>query len=168
MKSGFWQIRINRYKITFTVFFRHYERKDMSFELKNALREFRNIMNNIFTHFTNFSINDVLIFSKSIKQNWKHLHAFVQIIKNNGLIISLTKINLSLNNIHFLGHNIIQNIFINKSLQILDKIKDKNQLQRFLESLNYISDYYKNFKIICKSHYQKLKKNSPLWSNQYT
>jgi len=131
----------------------------MSFELKNALKEFRNIMNNIFTPFTNFFINDVLIFSKSIKQNWKHLHAFVQIIKNNGLVISPTKINLSLNNIHFLGHNIVQNIFINKSLQILDE----NQLQRFLESLNYISDYYKNFIIICKSHYQKSKKNSPLW-----
>jgi hypothetical protein len=131
----------------------------MSFELKNALKEFRNIMNNIFTPFTNFFINDVLIFSKSIKQNWKHLHAFVQIIKNNGLVISPTKINLSLNNIHFLGHNIVQNIFINKSLQILDE----NQLQRFLESLNYISDYYKNFIINCKSHYQKSKKNSPLW-----
>jgi hypothetical protein len=110
-------------------------------------------------------LNDVLIFSK---QNWKHLHAFVQIIKNNGLVISPTKINLSLNNIHFLGHNIVKKIIINKSLQILDEIKDKNQLPRFLGSLNYISDYYKHFRIICKSHYQELKKNSPLWSNQHT
>jgi hypothetical protein len=126
----------------------------MSFELKN----------NIFTPFTNFSINNVLIFSKSIKQNWKHLHTLVHIIKNNGLVVSPTRISLFQNNIRFL----VQNIFINKSLQILDKIKYKNQLHRFPESLNYISDYYKNFRIICKSHYQRLKENSPLWSNQHT
>jgi hypothetical protein len=57
---------------------------------------------------------------------------------------------------------------LKKLLQILDEIKDKNQLQRFIGSLNYISDYYKHFRIICKSHYQELKKNSPLWSNQHT
>jgi hypothetical protein len=165
MKSRFWQIRINRYKITFTISFRHYERNDMS---KNALREFQNIMNNIFNPFTSFFINDVLIFSKSIKQNWKYLHAFVQIINNNGLVIPPTKINLSLNNIHFLGHIIVQKIIINKSLQFLDEIKDKNQLQRFIRSLNYISDYYKHSRIICKNHYQKLKKNSPHCSNQHT
>jgi hypothetical protein len=59
----------------------------MPFRLKNAPSEFQNIMNNIFTPFTNFSIvyiDEVLIFSKSIEQYWKHLHTFVQIIKNNG------------------------------------------------------------------------------------
>jgi hypothetical protein len=164
MKSRFWQIRINRYKITFTVSFKHYERNDKSFELKNALRKFQNDMNNIFTPFINFSINNVLIL---YKQNWKYLHAFVQIINNNGLVISPTKINLSLNNIHFLDHIIVQKIIINKSLQFLDEIKEKNQLQRFIRNLNYISDYYKNFRIICKSHYQRLKENSSLWSNRH-
>jgi hypothetical protein len=162
MKSRFWQIRINRYKIAFIVSFKHYEQNDKSFELKNAFRKFQNDMNNIFTPFINFFINNVLIL---YKQNWKHLHAFVQIINNNGLVISPNKINLSLNNIHFLGHIIVQKIIINKSLQFLDEIKEKNQLQRFIRSLNYISDYYKHFRIICKSHNQKLKKNSPLWSN---
>jgi hypothetical protein len=100
MKSRFWQIRINRYKIAFTVSFKHYKRNDKSFkrndksfELRNALRKFQNDMNNIFTPFINFSINNVLIL---YKQNWKYLHAFVQIINNNGLVISPTKINLSL------------------------------------------------------------------------
>jgi len=164
MKSRFWQIRINRYKIAFTVSFKHYERNDKSFELKNALRKFQNDMNNIFTPFINFSINNVLIL---YKQNWKYLHAFVQIINNNGLVISPTKINLSLNNIHFLDYIIVQKIIINKSLQFLDEIKEKNQLQRFIRNLNYISDYYKNFRIICKSHYQRLKENSSLWSNRH-
>ena len=41
----------------------------MPFDLKNEPSEFQNIMNDIFTHFTDFSIvyiDDVLIFSKSI------------------------------------------------------------------------------------------------------
>jgi hypothetical protein len=154
MKSGFWQIQIDengRYKIAFTVPFGHYEWNAMPFGLKNAPSEFQNIMNDIFTPFTNFSIvyiDDVLIFSKSIEQHLKHLHTFVQIIKNNGLVVSPNKISLFQNNIRFLGHNIVQNTItpINTSLQFADKfpdeIKDKNQLQRFLGSLNYISDYY--------------------------
>ena len=54
-------------------------------------------MNNIFTPFIEFSIvyiNDVLIFSKSIEDHWKHLEIFVKIIKHKGLVVSATKINL--------------------------------------------------------------------------
>jgi fructose-bisphosphate aldolase class 1 len=81
----------------------------MSFGLKNAHSEFQNIMNDIFTHFTNFSIvyiDDVLVFSKSIEQHWKHLYTFVQIIKNNGLVVSPTKISLFQNNVRFLGYKL--------------------------------------------------------------
>jgi len=180
MKSRFWQIQIDekdRYKTAFTVPFGHYEWNVMPFWLKNAPSEFQNIMNDIFTPFTDFSIvymDDVLIFSKSIEQHWKHLHTFVQIIKNNWLVVSPTKINLFQNNIRFLGHNIAQNTItpINRSLQFADKfsdeIKDKNQLQRFLGSLNYISEYYENLIIICKPLYQWLQKNPPSWSTQHT
>jgi len=68
MKSGFWQIQIDekdRYKTAFTVPFGHYEWNVMPFGLKNAHREFQNIINDIFTLFTDFSIvyiDDVLIF----------------------------------------------------------------------------------------------------------
>ena len=79
MKSGFWQVLIDekdRYKTAFTVLFGHYEWNVMPFGLKNAPSEFQNIMNDIFTPFTDFSIvyiDDVLIFSKSIDDHWKHL-----------------------------------------------------------------------------------------------
>ena len=89
MKSGFWQIQIeetDRCKTTFTVPFGHYEWNVMPFGLKNAPSEFQNIMNDIFTPFTNFSIvyiDDVLIFSNSIDQHWKHLDIFVRVIKQH-------------------------------------------------------------------------------------
>ena len=46
----------DRYKIVFTVPFGHYEWNVMSFGLKNAPSEFQNIMNDIFTSFTYFTI----------------------------------------------------------------------------------------------------------------
>ena len=45
-----------RYKIAFTIPFGHYEWNVMPFGLKNAPSEFQNIMNDIFTHFVDFSI----------------------------------------------------------------------------------------------------------------
>ena len=56
----------------------------MPFGLKNAPSEFQNIMNVIFTPYTNFSIvyiDDVLIFSNSIDKHWKHLEAFIKLYK---------------------------------------------------------------------------------------
>ena len=121
----------------------------MPFGLKNAPSEFQNIMNDIFTPFTNFSIvyiDDVLIFSKSIDQHWKHLDIFVRVIKQHGLVVSASKISLFQDRIRFLGHNIYKGTLspIDRAIQFADKfpdeIKDKNQLQRFLGSLNYVSD----------------------------
>ena len=57
MKSGFWQIQIDekdKYKTAFTIPFGHYEWNVMSFDLKNAPK-FQNIMNDIFTPYTNES-----------------------------------------------------------------------------------------------------------------
>ena len=116
---------------------------------KNTPSEFQNIMNNIFTPFIEFSIvyiDDILIFSKSIEDHWKHLEIFVKIIKHKGLVVSATKINLFQDKIRFLGHNIYKGTLspIDRAIQFankfLDEIKDKNRLQRFLGSLNYVLD----------------------------
>ena len=123
----------------------------MPFSLKNASSEFQNIMNDIFTPFTDFSIvyiDDFLIFSKSTDQHWKHLDIFVRVIKQHGLVVSASKISLFQDKIRFLGHNIYKGTLspIDRAIQFAnkfpDEIKDKNQLQRFFGSLNYVSDYF--------------------------
>jgi hypothetical protein len=83
----------------------------MPFGLKNAPGEFQNIMNEIFNPFSKFCIvyiDDVLIFSKSIDEHWKHLNSFLSIIKINGLVVSSPKIKLFQTKIQFLGYNIYQ------------------------------------------------------------
>ncbi|RVW91440.1 polyprotein [Vitis vinifera] len=161
MKSGFWQIQIaekDRYKTAFVVPFGHYEWNVMPFGLKNAPSEFQNIMNEIFNQFSDFIIvyiDDVLIYSDSVEQHWKHLNRFIELLRSNGLSLSATKINLfqtkskiprssySPRNIH--PHSKI-NEFADK---FPDEIKDKKQLQRFLGSLNYVSDFIQDLSQLC-------------------
>ncbi|XP_030923368.1 uncharacterized protein LOC115950286 [Quercus lobata] len=158
MKSGFWQIQISesdRYKTAFTTPFGHYEWNVMPFGLKNAPSEFQNIMNEIFNPFSSHTIvyiDDVLIFSESLDKHWKHLRTFFQTIKKNGLVVSAPKIKLFQTSIRFLGFDIRHGVIkpIDRAIQFAEKFPDeileKTQLQRFLGSLNYISDFYQNLR----------------------
>ena len=112
MKSGFRQIQISekdRYKTAFTTPFGHYEWNVMPFGLKNAPSGFQNIMNDIFNSFSHFTIvyiDDVLVYSSSIDEHWKHLYSFLETIKRNGLVVSAKKVKLFQTKFHFLGYDI--------------------------------------------------------------
>jgi hypothetical protein len=150
IKSGFWQIQIHpkdRYKIAFTVLFSQYEWNIMPFGLKNALSEFQRIMNVIFNPYSRFYIiytDNVLIFSNSLEQQFKHLLTFFYLANKNGLFILKTKISLFQTHIHFLGHYISQGTitpierFITFTCKFPNIILDKNQMQRLLGSLSYV------------------------------
>ena len=66
------------------------------------------------------------------------------------------KMKLFQTKIRFLGHEINQWMtkLIQRSIEFADKfpneIKDKKQLQRFIGCLNYVSDYFKDLRIICE------------------
>ncbi|KAA0040831.1 Enzymatic polyprotein [Cucumis melo var. makuwa] len=100
MKSGFWQIQIHpadRYKTAFNVPFGQYQWNVMPFGLKNAPSEFQKIMNDIFNQYQEFTIvyiDDVLVFSSTVDQHFKHLRVFFNIVKSNGLVVSQPKIKL--------------------------------------------------------------------------
>ena len=180
MKSGFWQIQIkeeDRYKTTFTVPFGHNEWNVMPFGLKNAPSEFQRIMNDILNPYSSFTIvyiDDVLVFSKSIDEHFKHLNTFLHVVKKNGLVVSSTKMKLFQTKIRFLGHDIYQQTIkpINRSIEFADKfpdeIKEKTQLQRFLGCLNYISDFFPKLRQLCKPLFQRLRKDPPAWTNEHT
>ena len=54
-------------------------------------------MNNIFNDYTRFSIvyiDDVLIFSNSTEEHFQHLTIFQKIRRENGMVISASKIKL--------------------------------------------------------------------------
>lgn len=142
-----------KHKTAFTVPFGHFEWLVMPFGLKNAPSEFQNTMNDIFNPYSDFIIvyiDDVLVFSKTIEQHFKHLNFFKDVIKRSGLVVSAPKMKIFQTRIRFLGHEIDRGTIvpIHRSIEFASKfpnvITDKTQLQRFLGSLNYISDYYEN------------------------
>jgi hypothetical protein len=148
----------------------------MSFDLKNTPSEFQRIMNDIFNLYSKFCIvyiDNVLIFSNSIEQYFKHLPTLFYVAKHNGLIVSKLNISLFQIHVHFLSHNIFQGTItpIERSLtfasKFLNKILDKTQQQRFLESLNYVLDFYPNLSIIAKPLHDRLRKNRILWSDEH-
>ena len=139
----------------------------MSFGLKNARSKFQNIMNDIFNAYTRFFIvyiDDVLIFSNSIEEHFQHLRIFQKLVRENGLVISASKIKLFQTKIRLLEFDIYQGTFkhIQRAIEFdkfPEELKDKNQLQRFLGSLNYVAEFYPNLKTSIKPLFQRLKKN---------
>jgi len=149
----------------------------MPFGLKNAPSEFQNIMNDIFTPYTAFIIvyiDDVLVFSNTIDQNFKHLQIFISVMEKNGLAASTSKLLLFQTKVRFLGHNIHQGTIkpIQRALAFADKfpdeIKYRKQLQRFLGCLNYVADFFPNVRQTCAPLYNRLRKNPKPWSAQHT
>jgi len=149
----------------------------MPFGLKNAPSEFQRIMNDIYNPYSEFCIvyiDDVLIFSQSIDQHFKHLKTFYLATKKAGLALSSSKISLFQTKVRFLGHYISKGTItpIERSLlfadKFPDKILDKTQLQRFLGSLNYVLNFCPNINRMSKPLHDRLKKNHVAWSEEHT
>ena len=149
----------------------------MPFGLKNAPSEFQNIINDIFNSFSHFTIvyiDDVLVYSSSIDEHQKHLYSFQDTIKRNGLVVFVKKIKLFQMKVRFLGYDNSKGQIhpIDRAIQFADKFHDvitnKTQLQRFLGSLNYVVDFYKDMRKQYKPLFDRLQSNPPPWSDVHT
>ncbi|KAL5823453.1 hypothetical protein ACOSQ4_021353 [Xanthoceras sorbifolium] len=69
----------------------------MLIEYKLSRAAFQHIMNEIFNPYRDYIIvyiDDVLVFSKSMDQHWKHLNTFHNVVQQAGLVVSAKKIKL--------------------------------------------------------------------------
>ena len=41
-------------------------------------------------------------------------------------------------------------------------------MQRFLRCFNYVSNYFRDLRIICEPSYKRLRKNEPTWTENHT
>ena len=71
-----------------------------------VFKKVKNDIFNSFSHFTIVYIDDVLVYSSSIDEHWKHLYSFLETIKRNGLVVSAKKVKLFQKKFHFLGYDI--------------------------------------------------------------
>jgi hypothetical protein len=83
LKSGFWQVAVkeeDKFKTTFNIPTGHYEWNVIPFGVKNAPAKFQRVMDDTLKPYFDWLIvyiDDILVFSSSIEQHFKHLKKFV-------------------------------------------------------------------------------------------
>ncbi|KAL9270013.1 Polyprotein P3-like protein [Drosera capensis] len=129
LKSGFHQVAMHPDSITrmaFLVLGRLYEWLVMSFGLKNAPAVFQRKMDNCFAgteEFITVYIDDILVFSPNEELHVRHLQVMLQRCEQHGLVLSPTKMKITLPEIDFLGATIGKNK-IRLQAHIIKKIVD--------------------------------------------
>nr|KYP38133.1 Transposon Ty3-I Gag-Pol polyprotein [Cajanus cajan] len=98
LRSGYHQIKVKAEDIQKTAFrtrYGHYEYQVMPFGVTNAPAMFMDYMNKIFLpyldHFVVVFIDDILIYSRTLKEHEEHLQTVLQILKDKQLYAKLSK-----------------------------------------------------------------------------
>jgi hypothetical protein len=95
------------FKTAFSVPAGHYEWNFITFGLNNAPSKFQRVMDDALKQYFDWLIvyiDDILVFSSSVEQHFKHFRRFLQIIQNVGLVFSKKKLELFKTEIKYLGH----------------------------------------------------------------
>jgi len=111
LASGYHQIRIKEEDISKTAFrtrYGHYEYTVMPFGLCNAPATFQRLMNDIFRpyldDFVVIYLDDILIFSKNLKEHKQHVQKVMEILREHKLYAKRSKCAFAQTEVEFLGH----------------------------------------------------------------
>ena len=110
-------------------------------------------------------VDDLLIFSNSLKDHYAHVMKILLTCKYKGVILSEKKATLVQTKIRFLvleieeGKHQLQSHILTHIQEFPSEIKDKNQLQRFLGCLTNVEAYIKKLAQMRKPLQAKFKQN---------
>ncbi|GJV05016.1 putative reverse transcriptase domain-containing protein [Tanacetum coccineum] len=145
LRSGYHQLIVHEEDISKTTFrtrYGHYEFQVMPFGLTNAPAVFMDLMNRVckpyLDRFVIVSIDDILIYSKSIKEHEGHLKLILNLLKKEELYAKFSKCKFWLSKVQFLGH-VIDSEGIHVDPAKIEAIKDwaspktPTEIHQFLE-----------------------------------
>ena len=128
-----------------------YEWLVMPFGLKNAPAVFQRKMDTCFRGYESFIavyIDDILVFSSDEETHGRHLEKMLRICKENGLVLSPSKMKIGVKEIDFLGSTIgnkrlkLQPHIIKKIADYPnEKLMEKSGLRAWLGMLNYVRQH---------------------------
>ncbi|GJU98920.1 putative reverse transcriptase domain-containing protein [Tanacetum coccineum] len=145
LRSGYHQLRVREEdipKTTFRTRYGHYEFQVMPFGLTNAPTVFMDLMNRVckpyLDRFVIVFIDDILIYSKSRKENEGHLKLILRLLKREELYAKFSKCEFWLSKVKFLSH-VIESEGIHVDPAKIESIKDwaspktPTKIHQFLE-----------------------------------
>jgi hypothetical protein len=111
LRSGYHQVRIKEEDINKTTFrtrYEHYEFVVVPFGMTTTPVVFMCLMNDIFKNylykFVIAFLDDILVYSKSVKEHEHHLRLVLQVVREHQLYAKLSKCSFYQEQFHYLGH----------------------------------------------------------------
>ena len=113
LRSGYYQLRIaerDEPKTTCVTMYGSYEFLVMPFGLTNAPTTFYTLMNKIFRPYLDkfmvVYLDDIVIYSNTLKEHVEHLRKVFKILRQNELYVKKKKCSFAKEEVSFLGHRI--------------------------------------------------------------
>ncbi len=179
LKSAYNLVRIkegDEFKTAFRTRYGHYEYLVMPFGLKNAPATFQHFINDVLSdyldEFVISYIDDILIYSKDIKEHHTHVTKVLIRLLENNLYLNLEKCEFDVEETTFLGYVISKRgleMDKDKVKAVLDWPIPKNvkEIQSFIGLCNYYRIFIKDFAKIANPLHKLTRKNVPyIWSDE--
>ncbi|GJS54300.1 reverse transcriptase domain-containing protein [Tanacetum coccineum] len=163
LRSGYHQLRVHKDDIPKTAFrtrYGHFEFTVMPFGLTNAPAIFMDFMNRVcrpyLDKFVIVFIDNILIYSKTQKENVEHLRLVLELLKKEKLYAKFSKCEFWLREVQFLGHVINGNgIHVDpskiKAVKNWKAPRTPTEVRSFLGLAGYYHRFIENFFKIAKS-----------------
>ncbi|GJU86768.1 putative reverse transcriptase domain-containing protein [Tanacetum coccineum] len=162
LRSGYHQLRVHKDDIPKTAFrtrYGHFEFTVMPFGLTNAPAIFMDFMNRVcrpyLDKFVIVFIDNILIYSKTQKENVEHLRLVLELLKKEKLYAKFSKCEFWLREVQFLGHVINGNrIHVDpskiKAVKNWKAPRTPTEVRSFLGLAGYYRRFIENFSKIAK------------------
>src|SRR6266498_2108358 len=172
LASAYWQILLTKRSRKYTTFltaFGLYQFKVMPFELANAPATFQRLMNDVLRDYLRkfclVYLDDIIIYSKSLKDHKRYVRKVLQAIRSAGLKLKPAKCKWFKQEITFLGHKIGVNgikpdDYNLKKIRKAQLPQNERQLRGFLGLAQYYRNFIKWFSTIARPLFKLLKKNT--------
>ncbi|CAI7849863.1 unnamed protein product, partial [Closterium sp. NIES-54] len=173
LRSGYNQVRVVDEDIEKTAFrtrYGHFEFLVLPFRLTNAPATFMSLMHSVFRDFLDrfviIFIDDIMIYSKSLKEHVEHLRQVFTRLCEHRLFAKQSKCEFAKPSIPFLGHIISHNQLAMdpskvKSTREWKEPTSIKEVQAFLGLANYYRKFIRHFAAITSPRSNLLRKSEP-------